>query len=217
MDNARIYQEEQKARKYLETIVDISPTSIVVLDAGTGALIMSNEETRRIAGTDLREEVSIEDIIKGAVVRNRSGIETPLDEFLVSHRHGSRPYSSSEEVELTFANRREVSVLVNVKPLRSDDRNSGSVIATLQDLTPLDDLERLRAEFLGMVSHELRTPLTSIKGSAATLLSSLSFLDPAETLQFIRIIDDQSDHMRDLITQLSGCGQNRNGNPVGKS
>ncbi len=46
------------------------------------------------------------------------------------------------------------------------------MVVTLQDLTPLEDLERLRAEFLGMVSHELRTPLTSIKGSADTLLEN---------------------------------------------
>ena len=29
----------------------------------------------------------------------------------------------------------------------------------MQDLAPLDELERLRTEFLGMVSHELRVPL----------------------------------------------------------
>ena len=39
------------------------------------------------------------------------------------------------------------------------------MIVTLQDMTPLEELERLRAEFLGMVSHELRAPLASIKGS----------------------------------------------------
>ena len=35
---------------------------------------------------------------------------------------------------------------------------------------PLDEIERMRTEFLGLVSHELRAPLTSIKGSADTLL-----------------------------------------------
>ena len=45
-----------------------------------------------------------------------------------------------------------------------------SVVVTLQDMTPLEELERLRAEFLGMVSHELRAPLTSIRGSVTTLL-----------------------------------------------
>ena len=53
-----------------------------------------------------------------------------------------------------------------------------------------------------MVSHELRAPLTSIKGSAATLIGSGDSLDPAEALQFHRIIDDQADHMRSLITDL---------------
>ena len=53
-----------------------------------------------------------------------------------------------------------------------------------------------------MVSHELRTPLTSIKGSAATLTEAASDLDPAEMLQFYRIIGEQADYMRDLIGDL---------------
>ena len=62
---------------------------------------------------------------------------------------------------------------------------------TIQDLAPLEELERLQAEFLGMVSHELRTPLISIKGSAATVLSASADPDPAEMLQFFRVIDEQ--------------------------
>ena len=58
------------------------------------------------------------------------------------------------------------------------------------------------SEFLGMVSHELRTPLTTIKGSTATVLSDSSTFDPAETRQFFRIIDEQSDLLRDLINNL---------------
>ena len=66
----------------------------------------------------------------------------------------------------------------------------------------MEEMERLRAEFLGVVSHELRTPLTSIKGSAATLTEAASDLDPAEMLQFFRIIGEQADYMRDLIGDL---------------
>ena len=77
-----------------------------------------------------------------------------------------------------------------------------SVVATVQDMTPLEDLQRLRAEFLGMVSHELRTPLTTIKGSAATLLTASPPLSPAEMGDFFRIIDEQADHMRSLISDL---------------
>ena len=69
-------------------------------------------------------------------------------------------------------------------------------------MTALEELERLRAEFLGMVSHELRTPLTSIRGSATTMLDATSDLDPAEMRQFLRIIVEQADSMRDLIGDL---------------
>ena len=69
-------------------------------------------------------------------------------------------------------------------------------------MTALEELDRLRAEFLGMVSHELRAPLTSIKGSAATVLGSSADLDPAVVRQFFRIIDEQADHMHDLVADL---------------
>ena len=76
------------------------------------------------------------------------------------------------------------------------------MVVTLQDMTALEELDRLRAEFLGMVSHELRAPLTSIKGSAATVLGSSADLDPAVVRQFFRIIDEQADHMHDLVADL---------------
>ena len=62
-------------------------------------------------------------------------------------------------------------MLVNATSIYSEESDEmESAVVTLQDMTPLEDLERLRAEFLGLVSYELRTPLASIKGSAATLL-----------------------------------------------
>lgn len=76
------------------------------------------------------------------------------------------------------------------------------MVITLQDMADVNEMERMRAAFLATVSHELRAPLTSIKGSAATALSSLSDLDPAVLRQFLRIIEDQADHMNELVTSL---------------
>ena len=77
-----------------------------------------------------------------------------------------------------------------------------SVVVTMQDLAPVAEQERLRAEFLGMVSHELRMPLTSIRGAATAVLEAAADLDPAELRQFQRIIVDQADRMRELIGDL---------------
>ncbi|CAI8024218.1 Alkaline phosphatase synthesis sensor protein PhoR [Geodia barretti] len=87
-------------------------------------------------------------------------------------------------------------------PIYSDEGDIVSVVVTVQDMTPLQEVERLRAEFLGMVNDELLTPLTTIKGSTATVLGSPCPLDPAETQQFFRIINEQTDQIRDLINNL---------------
>ena len=75
-----------------------------------------------------------------------------------------------------------------------------------QDLAPLEELDRLRAEFLGMVSHELRIPLTSIKGSASTALETSASLNTAEVHQFFWIINEQANHMHGLISDLLDAG-----------
>ena len=87
-------------------------------------------------------------------------------------------------------------------PLRGGRMLSFGSWSRMQDLTPLEEQERLRAEFLGMVSHELRMPLTSILGSVTAMLESVPELDPAVMRQFLRIILDQVGTMRTLIDDL---------------
>ena len=97
---------------------------------------------------------------------------------------------------------RRVTTLLNATPIRAENGEVVSFVVTLQDMTPLQELERMRAEFLGMVSHELRTPLATIKGSTTTLLNSPQGMDPAVVTQFHRIIDQQVDHLQELIGDL---------------
>ncbi len=87
-------------------------------------------------------------------------------------------------------------------PPYTDDGELESIIVIVQDMSPMEELERLRSEFLGTVSHELRTPLTSIRGSATTLIDDGTSLHPAEMRQFFRIIVEQADRMRGLISNL---------------
>ena len=145
---------------------------------------------------------SPEDLLKVMTVRRGDGREVSLEEFPIAEALRLGESVRLEEIALQVPDGRSITVLMNVTSIRSADGEVESVVVTLQDMTPLEELERLRAEFLAMVSHELRAPLTSIKGSAATLIGSGESLDPAEALQFHRIIDDQAEHMRSLITDL---------------
>ena len=85
---------------------------------------------------------------------------------MTSRRRGryapARP-CAPREIVIHLPDGQAITTVINATPVRSTDGEVVSVIATVQDMTPLEELERLRAEFLGMVSHELRMPLTAIK------------------------------------------------------
>ena len=200
--NARRHREERRARADLETLVNTSPVGVVVFDARTGAPLYVNREARRILG-DLRSpEGDLEQLLEALTFRRADGREVSLAEFPLAQALSTAETVRAEEIVIQAPDGRSVTTLINATPIHAEDGSLDKVVVTLQDLAPLENLERQRAEFLGLVSHELRQPLTSIKGSAVSLRESLNSLEPAEILQFIRIIESQSDRMRDLIGEL---------------
>ena len=200
--NARRYREEQRVRSDLETLVNTTPVGVLVFDARTGGLTSVNREARRIVSGLCAPGGSAEQLLEVLTFRRADGREVSLEQFPLSQGLSTGETVRAEEIVLQAPDGRSVTTLVNSTPILSEEGAVESVVVTLQDMTPLEDLERLRAEFLGMVSHELRTPLTSIKGSADTLLEAASELDPAEMAQFFKIIRDQSENMRHLIGDL---------------
>ena len=205
--NARTYRDEQRARADLQALVDTSPVGVVVFDAGTGAPLSFNREAKRIVETLRTPGEPPEQLLRVMTCRFADGREIALDQFPLSRELSSAETMRAEEIEFSVPDGRSVSTLVNVTPIHSADGAVESVVVTMQDLAPLQEIERLRAEFLDMVSHELRAPLTSIKGSAATLLETSSTLERGEMREFFRIIVEQTDHMRGLISDLLDAGR----------
>ena len=200
--NARRHRDERRARGNLETLIDTSPVGVVVFDARTAAPVSINRETRRILEGLRTAEQDVEQLLEVLTFRRANGREISLAEFPLARALGAGEAVRAEEIVITVPDGRSVATLVNASPIRAGDGEVESFVVTLQDLTPLEKLERQRAEFLGVVSHELRTPLASIKGSATTLKESANSLDPAEMDLFFRIIEQQADQMSDLITDL---------------
>ena len=200
--NARRLQSEQRAKKDLETLIDTSPVGVVVFDARTGSPVSLNMEGRRIVDGLRNPDQSAEQLLDVLTFRRADGREISLKEFPLAQALSTGETVRAEEIVIGVPDGRSVTVLLNATPIRSEEGEVESVVVTLQDLTAVEELERLRAEFLAMVSHELRAPLTSIKGSAATVLGSPADLDPSVVRQFFRIIDEQADHMHDLVADL---------------
>ena len=205
--NARTHRDERRARADLEALVETSPIGVVVFDGATGKPVSFNREARRIVEGLRMPGGSLEELLDVVTYRRGDGREVTLAEFPLAHQLSNPETVRAEEMTLSVPDGRSVTMLVNATPIRSADGAVESMVVTLQDLAPLEELERQRAEFLRMVSHELRTPLISIKGSTATVLGASPAPDSAEMLQFFRVIDEQADHMRGLIGDLLDQGR----------
>ncbi|MXX79215.1 MAG: response regulator [Gemmatimonadales bacterium] len=205
--NARAHRDERRARADLETLIETSPVGVVVFDGRTGQLLSFNREARRIVDALSMPGTSSEALLELITFRRADGRELALAEFPLTQLLSSGETVRGEEMTLSVPDGRSVTTLVNATPIQTADGAVESVVVTLQDLAPLEELERLRAEFLQIVSHELRTPLISIKGSTATVLGASAAPAAAEMMQFFRIIDDQADRMHGLIGDLLDHGR----------
>ena len=205
--NARSYRAERRTRADLEALIETSPVGVVVFDLASGAPVSINREARRIVEALRLPGRTAEQLGEVVTCRFADGREIALSELPLTAVLGNVETLRAEELELSVPDGRRVTVLVNATPNRADDGSVASVVITMQDLAQLQELERMRAAFLGMVSHELRAPLAAIKGSAATVLGRARAYGPTEIEQFFRIIEDQADRMDALIGHLLDAGR----------
>ena len=200
--NARSHRQERRARARLEALLDSSPMGLLVFDARTGHLTHVNEETRRIVGGMQGRGRSLDALLSNLAFRRLDGRELLLDELPLTRALRSGETVLAEEIVILHPERGPVLTLVNARPIRSESGEIESVVCTIQDMTPLEEAERRRVEFLGDVGSGLGALLAAIKGSTATVLGSATPVDPGEMLRFFRLIDEQADRMRGMINEL---------------
>ena len=200
--NLRTYREEKRARNDLETLISTTPVGVVVFNVKTGAPLSFNREMERIIADLTSPEISQEQLLEIMTIRRADGREIRLEEFPMVQILSTAETVRAEEIVLEVPDGRSINALMNCTPIRSEGGEVETLVVTLQDMSALQELERLRAEFLAMVSHELRTPLAAVKGSVTNLLDPSATLNSAESRQFLQIIDAQTDRMRSLISNL---------------
>ena len=72
----------------------------------------------------------------------------------------------------------------------------------------------IQDEFISTVSHEMRTPLTSIRGFSQTLLNSWDKIDDENKKKFIKIIEEQSNRLINLVENILTVSKINSDKPV---
>ncbi len=152
--NARRYRDERRARNDLETLINTSPVGVAIFDVRTGAPLSFNREAMRMMDTLQNPDQPPEHLLEVMTVRRADGREISLEELPMSQALSAGETVRAEEVVFQVPDGRSVTTLINATPIRSDRGEVETFVVTMQDMSPLEEIERLRAEFLAMVSHD---------------------------------------------------------------
>jgi PAS domain S-box-containing protein len=198
----KLTEEELVREKHqLQALLDTSPVAIVVVDSNF-KVKYANQETQRIYGSPLTVGKDVSQYQQAASVCRSDGSILPSDEWPLYRALKASENVRAEELRLEFPDGHAIPILANASPIWSPEEKVIGAIATLQDITSLDEEARLRQDFLGIVSHELRSPLSTIKGVAATLLESRRPFNVTESQQLYQIIDTQVEQLMELVNNL---------------
>jgi len=208
--NARLHQESETQRQRLETLVETAPTGIFVTNR-QGDVLIANDEMQRIVGLVHEPSLRLNDYERAATYRRPDGTIYDDEDLPIERALHRGETVRAEEVIFDFGKGRKITTLVDAAPsLLSDGRAAGAV-AIVQDISPLEEVERVRNQFLGLVTHELKTPLAAIKGAVSMALDSFEDLSEEETKDLLRVADEQSGRLRALIDNVVDMSRIRSG------
>ena len=207
--NARTYDLERRRRAGFQSLFEDTPVGIVLVDKLRCSVRSLNREARRIARLVRPDVDPLEAPLPELACRLHDGTEMQLRDLV--RRIAAAPDRQPEEIALEAADGGHVNVIVKVSGLDEPSAETGTILLTLQDMTPFDELNEMRNRFLATVGHELREPLAAIRGAAHTPLLNPDDFDSNEMREYFRIISGQADHLRKLISDLLDSGNLQSG------
>jgi len=169
----------------MHVMAEALPDPVILLDPA-GQVLFCNAPARGLFAS-LRQGSHISSVIR-----------TPefLDAVSAAPERG-------RAVTVTYAERVPVGrrMAATVAPLTRGGERAGNILVLLRDLTEVERINQMRADFIANASHELRTPLASLRGFIETLQSSAK-QDPGARERFLAIMAEQASRMTRLIDAL---------------
>jgi two-component system phosphate regulon sensor histidine kinase PhoR len=173
-----LFDDLRKRKEELDNIMASMQEGLLVLDR-TGKIMLANRSAKDLIGQEAVEGKYFWEVVR----------MTPFVELI--RRVKEEKKSRIEEVLFS-----EKSILCRAAFLPAQD----GVVVTLDDITEMQNLARIKKDFVLNVAHELRTPLTAIKGYAETLEDKAGDRGGQYVLTIIRHTDRLIRVVEDLIS-----------------
>jgi PAS domain S-box-containing protein len=199
VQNARLYSQVAHQKQYLDAVLESSADGIFILDPGH-RFMRFNRACSRITGYPVGDVIGKE---HGEVIRwKRREPGLSLEQAEAGGWPLSDQASLYVEGELRLHNGGTIPVGITYAPTLAPDGTLLSIVANLRDITKFREAEEVKSTFVSIISHELRTPVALIKGYVGTLRREDAHWDPAVVRDSLAVIEEESDHLTELIDDL---------------
>jgi two-component system phosphate regulon sensor histidine kinase PhoR len=184
IENANLYTRTEVERNKLETILTNVEDAVIVVDPD-GHLVLANQTAR--AAFKVQESNPV-----GKPIRDLFQHPDLLE--IISDEKHSQPSHS----EITLEDGRVFNAqLTNIPDV--------GLAITMQDITHLKELDRIKSEFVSTVSHDLRSPLTAILGYVELIDRAGPVTE--QQREFIRRVQFSVNNITSLINDLLDLGR----------
>ena len=123
----------------------------------------------------------------------------------VKRQAESGPSAGLNEEDRVLALEREGNVryyLYDARPVQSEDKATAGTVLVFRDITRLQELDRMKSEFVMAASHELRTPMTGLEMSLGLLEERVGETLAAEQSALLETARQDVARLKALINDL---------------
>jgi two-component system, OmpR family, phosphate regulon sensor histidine kinase PhoR len=186
IENAKLFTHTEIERNKLETILQNIEDCVILADSNRELLFINR--TARLAFGISEREIVTGKLIE-TVVHNQD-----LLEIFDQHQNQSRHRN-----EITLDDGRVLNAQFTSIP------GVDLVAVTMQDITRLKELNKIKSDFVNAVSHDIRSPLTAIVGYVDLIARTGSLND--QQVEYVRRVQSSVRDITYLINDLLDLGK----------
>jgi signal transduction histidine kinase len=217
-----LWRQTEFERQRLELIIGSMAEGLLITDAQGAITSQSAEHLLAQANLDFQTEVPLHKLISTSETDWLPRLAEIVDQALKNKVVTNQELTIGEGSETV-----PITLNISAAPLHDASgiaKRPIGVVAVLNDVTSIKQVERLKDDFVSVVSHELRTPLTAIKGYTQHLVRRMERrLRKARTtpenstlvnespesydLRSLNIVQSQTEHLERLVNDLLDLSQ----------